>query len=261
MAENQQTKSKRDMLNERMRKRYPEKNFDNEEDFYGQISDDFDNFDNELAGYKEREQKIADMFAADPRSAVFMSKWMNGEDPQIELVRQFGIDVKDAADDPQKMEAIAEANKEFVERVAEEDRLEKEYKENLAASLTELDRLQQEMGVDDETINNAVQLLADISSSFIVGKITPEAIQMAMKAISHDADVAQAAMEGEVKGRNSKVEEKLRKPKGDGMPSSMPGSRSTGMPKDKPNLGALDRFDEGATTIWGRGNEKRIVRR
>jgi hypothetical protein len=41
-----------------------------------------------------------------------------------------------------------------------------------------------------------------------------------MKAINHDADVETANQEGIVQGKNTRIEEKLRKPKGgDGMPS------------------------------------------
>ena len=47
----------------------------------------------------------------------------------------FGTEIKDAIDDPERLEAIAEANKEYVERVAESKKLDEEYQANLADSL------------------------------------------------------------------------------------------------------------------------------
>lgn len=261
MAENQKTKSKKDAFMERMKTRYPDADFSNEEDFFGMISDDYDNYDNSLASYKQREKELSDMFMADPRSAMFLTSWRKGEDPLVLLVRQFGMEFKDAIDDPQRIEAIAEANKDFVKRVAKERELEESYKKNLAESLAMIEEMQQKDGIEADKVDAAVQMLADIASNMIVGKITPEAVKLAMNAMSHDEDVAQAAYEGEVKGKNAKVKEQLRKPSTDGMPSGLGGSSMDGLPKPKPDNGVLDRFGDEYSTIWDRGKEKRIRRR
>ena len=51
-----------------------------------------------------------------------------------------------------------------------------------------------------------------------MGKILPETIEMILKALNHDADVANAQEEGEVAGRNAKiVERKRNSKKGDGI--------------------------------------------
>ena len=47
-VETKQVKSKRDLLKERLRSKYPEKEFSDDEEFYGQISDDFDDSDKKL---------------------------------------------------------------------------------------------------------------------------------------------------------------------------------------------------------------------
>ena len=39
-VENSQVKSKRDAFKERMKSKYPDRNFDDEEVFFGQINDD-----------------------------------------------------------------------------------------------------------------------------------------------------------------------------------------------------------------------------
>ena len=71
-------------------------------------------------------------------------------------------------------------------------------------------------------------------------------------------DVEQADREGEVRGRNTKIEEKLRKGgKSDGTANL--GSKNgggKGASREMPDLGAIDQ-NYGTQNIWERGGEKR----
>lgn len=259
-TENQQVKSKRESMTERLQGRYPDADFTDDEALFGAISDDYDKYDKDIAGYQEREKAFTDMFTRDPRSASFLQSWRNGDDPVLVLVRSFGTDIKDALDDPERQEEIAAANKDFVDRVAREEEFDEQYQQNLAASLATIDELQQKNNLTDEQVDDAMLMLVRNALDIVMGKFTPEALDMAMKAINHDQDVAAAALEGEVKGKNTKAEEKLRKPKGDGMPALNGKNGGGGTPKPKRNLGALDNFGDNNKTIWERGNEKRIPR-
>lgn len=210
-------RTKRELLLERMQSKYPDKDFSDDEAVYGQIADDYDDYDKQIETYKGNEKQLTDMFTSDPRSAAFLAEWHNGGDPVIALVKQFGTDIKDAIDDPERLDEIAAANKEYLERVAKEKTLEEEYQSNLAQSLSMLEQLQKDNGLTDEQVDAAMALLLGIVSDGIMGKFTPENVNMAMKAISHDGDVAIAEETGEVRGRNAKIEEKLRKAQGDGL--------------------------------------------
>jgi hypothetical protein len=217
---NQNNRSKRELLMERLAKKYPDKDFSDDESLFGQISDDYDASDEELNGYKEREGKFADLLTSDPRSASFLVDWKEGKNPLIALIERFGEeDFRDALDDPALREQLSEANQKFIERVAKEKELEEEYNSNITETLDYLDKLQEEDGLSDEEIAETVQFLANIVKDGIVGKFTPESIEMARKALHHDENVAVASEEGEVRGRNAKIEEKLRKKgAGDGLP-------------------------------------------
>jgi hypothetical protein len=253
---NQPIKTKRELVMERMVSRHPDKDYSDDEALYGQIIEDVAQSDDEIAKYKEREQTFADMFTADPRSAQFMVNWRNGEDPTVGLIRQFGMEIKDAIDDPEMQEAIAQANKEYVERVAKEKEYEEMYKKNLEQTLLDLDAIQKEMGLSDEQAEGALMFLHTISSDGVLGKFSPESIKMALKAMNHDADVAQAAHEGEVKGRNTKIEEKLRtKKKGDGTAPLDGKNSNMGAKPTMPSMGAIDRFAAGES-IWDRGKKR-----
>lgn len=218
MAEIENVKSKRELLNERMKGKYPDMDFSDDEVLAGRINDDYDDYESQLNGYRDNEKKITDLFNADPRSASFMIGWSEGADPAVELVRQFGTDIKEAIDDPERQEAIAAANKEYLERVAKEKELEETYQANLAESLKNIDELQAKHGLTDEQVDEAMALVLQIANDAVVGKFTPETIEMAMKAINHDVDVDEAALEGEIRGKNTKIEETLKRNEaGDGV--------------------------------------------
>ncbi len=262
--DNQTVTKKRDIALNRMKSKYPEKNFEDEEDFFGQINDDYDEYDKQLSErdkqleeYKGREKVFSDMFTGDPRKAKFMQAWKDGEDPTIAMIRQFGPEFEDVLHDESKQEEIAAANKEYAERVAQEKQYEEEYQKNLQQSIDNISALEKN-GVDSEKLDAAFGLLIGIVRDGLMGKFSPESIEMAFKAISHDADVETAGQDGEVRGRNAKIDEKLRKSKkGDGT-EPLGGKNGAPEPKrEKPNLGALDRFDDDTQTIWERGKEKR----
>lgn len=240
-TENEKVKTKRELLTERLKNRYPDKDFSNEDDFFGQISDDYDESDKNLAGYQEREKAFSDMFTGDPRSAQFITDWRNGEDPEVALVRRHGKEtILDAINDPEKLEAIANANKEYVERVAKEKELEDMYQANLAESIKALEAMPEANGITDEDVDKAVEFLLGIIRDGIIGKIAPESVMMALKAINHDTDVETANQEGLVQGKNTKIKEELRKPKsGDGTTPLGGGSSAP-----RPRTGGYSIFDE-----------------
>lgn len=252
---NQPIKTKRELALERMQTRYPDKDFSDDEALYGQIVEDFAYGDDEIAKYKEREKAFSDMFTADPRSAHFLTAWRKGEDPAVMLVRMFGTEIKDAIDDPDMLDQISAAQKEYLERVAKNKEYEATYEGNMAETLKNIEAVQTEMGLTDEKIDEAMALLQGVVADGTLGKYSAESIKMALKALSHDADVAQAEHVGEVKGRNAKIDEKLRvKKKGDGT-LALDGKNNIRTSKPMPSLGAIDRFAEGES-IWERGKKK-----
>lgn len=216
----EQPKSKREQILERLKKKYPETDFEDEDSVFGKINEDYAEHENQLNQYKEREGRITDLFSKDPRSAQFIVDMAKGNDPWIAIIERLGIDgITDIMNDPTKQEEYAKANEAYVQRLAKEKTLEEEYQKNFAESMDLLERIQQERKLGDDTIDAAMELVIRIANEAIVGKFTEETIGMALNAITHDADVENANSEGVITGRNAKIEEKLRKPKaGDGIP-------------------------------------------
>lgn len=225
-------KSRRDQHLERLKTKYPDKKFEEDEEIFGQISDDYDQYEQQLGEYKGREKTLSDMFAADPRSAQFLTDMYQGQDPVLGLVRNFGAEIKDVMEDPEKQEEIAKANKEYVERVAKNKQLKDEYEANLGKSLEILREYQDQNSLSDDQIDEVMNRIISVINDGVLGKFAPETIDLFLKGINHDADVANANEEGEVAGRNMKIAENLRKSKkGDG---TMPLGGRNGQPGGSP---------------------------
>ena len=219
MAENNPVRSRRDQHLERLRKKYPEKKFEDEEEIFGQISDDYDAFEAENGAMKERERSLSNMFRENPEAAFILNDMREGKDPVMSLVRRLGIEVRDVMDDPAMQEELEAANKEYLDRVAKSKQLDEEYERNMDTTLNKtLPEYQQQNGLSDEQIDAIGAAWVQIIREGIMGILSPETITLIANALNHDADVANAQEEGEVAGRNAKIMEKMRNSKkGDGI--------------------------------------------
>lgn len=249
----------RDKLRKRLSERYPDQNFDADEDFYGRIDSDYEDYEGQLGRYRENEGKMVDLFNRDPRSARFLKEWADGNDPVILMIRHYGSDIKEILDDPDKIEEIAKANKEYVDRVAQEKDLEDQYEKNLEESLTLLEQVQKDRNLSDDDMEKVIAQLRDDANDVLMGRFTQDAIDRVLKALNYDQDVEAAGYEGEVRGKNKKIDEKLRKRnQGDGL-ARIQGS--TGGGGGQANREGFRNVIRGGS-IWDTGEpEKRTSRR
>lgn len=230
--ENKRVNSKKELLSQRMKDKYPDVNFDDDENLFGRINDDFDGFDNLIKDYKDRESKLAALFSDDPRSAEFLMNWMRGENPMVQLVKTFGtMGLKNMLEDENMLEEVAKANTEYLQKVAKAQELEEQFEKNIEQSLKDVETLNE----SEEDIDNAVNWITRLVTEAQMGIYKPENIQMAIKAINYDRNLEEVAYEAEIRGRNAKIEEKMRQ-LGDGTPQL--GSRNIKV-KTTPKQGSI----------------------
>lgn len=210
--------SKRDRHIGRLREKHPDKKFEDDEEIYGQIGDDYDEYERRIGEYEDRQRALGDMFATDPRSAQFLTELSKGENAVTSILKHYGTDIKEALEDPEVMQQVADAHAAEIERLAKNKQLDDEYAANMEKSLADIRQYQEEHGLTDEETDAIFFGLISIVRDGVMGKFSPERLDMMSKAINHDKDVAAAGEEGIVTGKNQRVTEKLRKSnKGDGL--------------------------------------------
>ena len=221
-ANNQEVKSRRDALRERMLKRNPELNVDDPEAYSGGISDYLDELDGQLSGYKEQQDKLNNMMNADPRAAYLLASLDNGEDLILSLVKLLRTNIRDILDDPD-----SEASKEYAKQVADGKARDAEEAANIEETKQIIAAWQEKNGLTDEEGNAVLDFLQGVLEDGLVGKVSEDSLDMGLKAIRHDEDVAEAADAALVQGKNTRVKEELRKRKETDGVSALDGTPNT----------------------------------
>lgn len=242
-------KSKREIFNERLKTKYPDREYADDEALFGQIGEDYDDYENRLGQYKEREDKMSEMFARDPRAAQFVRDMADGKDPWIAVIERVGSDgVIELMNDPEKKAAREEANAAYAEQLAKEKELEAEYEKNQAESIALREQMDAQYG--EALVDEALAVIDQIFKDALVGKITKETFDLAMKVVNREAELENARSEGEIAGKNAKIEETLRQQKsGDGIPA-MGGSVNSSAPQRQRQKSVLEMARDEEKGNW-----------
>lgn len=257
MTENEKVMSQRERLLARDGFKSSDRTYDTDEDVYAKVNEDYDNYDNQISRYKKNEDDLISMFSADPNAASLFVALRDGSKSFIsKLFELYGPEVREALDDPEVMEEIAEGSKKYLQRVADSKKYEEEAAKNLKKSMADFDAYVESKGLSDEEAEKLWETYWQVVDDGTVHIMQAPILDMISKGLNYDSDVEQAEIAGEVRGRNTKIEEKLRKGKrGDGMADL--GSRNVGTTaRDMPEFGALSKYDN-TQNIWERGGERR----
>lgn len=250
-------KKKKELFLERLRAKYPEIDFDDEENFYGRVNDDYEAYEGRISESAKQEGELTNLFSSDPRSADFLMSWKGGESPAVLMMRMFGPEFGDALEDPELQEKLSEARNEYIARQSKDKELQEQAKVNLSESLANLDAVQAECGLTDEQADQVFMAFDQIVDDAIVNKVSKQTWEMIRKSLNYDQDVAAAAHEGEVRGRNTKIDaNKQKKTVPENLPPAIMGNGEISETK-KPHLGALERFGDTGQSVWDRGGMKR----
>lgn len=186
---------------------------------YGAFLKYDDDREGELKGYKDSNQKLAEMFSKNPRFAAMMNDMLKGDDASVAFIKYFGQDALDAAGDEEKMKVITGANQEYLNRVAESEELRKKQEQNLQSSEADLSAFQSEQGMDDEAFAKFLDAVYGVVEQGLEGRIGRDFLEVFWKGLNYEKDVQEAVTTGEIEGRNQKITLENRTQKGDAVPN------------------------------------------
>lgn len=252
---------------DRIRDRYAAKNpgkeygSENADDaLVADVLAELDEYDARLAEFEEgqkQSQKMVELFNRDPRSAKYMLALGSGEGNPIDyLLDIFGPDILDALQSDEGRAKIVESNNKWLEKKSEEESTLQARMDNYAKSIDDLVAFADEKGLSDDQAMKVFEKVNQIGFDAIEGLYSREAYEMAYNAMNYANDVEKARQEGERDGRNSRIEEKLKKVS---RPADMPPALSgqgAGVPEAKPRK-EVDPFFAGVADEVNRGYGKR----
>ena len=195
----------------RARERFPDRTFadldaagpqEGVADLDDAIDEMLEEFSTRQASYDEKNNKLRELMLNSPDSAEFIQRWIETGDPRTALVETFGDDLGISE------EAQANFKDQLTgwrERKSANDALEAEAESNWQGSLQALEDWGNGKGLSLEQKRDVMLRLLAITFNGMENKYGTEDFDLALNAINHDTDVAEARREGEVTGRNAKI--------------------------------------------------------
>lgn len=201
----------------RLGEKYPDLDLDDEEGLYGAWNDEAAAADEDaaaLADYRAADERIGNAMADDPRMAGLLNELLNGGggDLLVSLIDKYGDDFVALLNDPDNEEfrkRLADKHAADVAAQAEREKLEREAENNIDESLNNLDAVCEELGISDDDKDEIYKSFIALCDDLVVDKVSADVWRMLANGYTHDADVEQAGNEGEVRGRNARIQEKL----------------------------------------------------
>lgn len=184
-----------------------------DDDLVDRYMKDSDDTASKMKEYEETDAKMSELFKKDKQSASFLMGMARGEDFLSNLQRNYGADIVEAMNDPEKLEALKKANEEYQQKVAQNKQLHEDWTSNMEQSLLTIAKAQEELNLGDEEVDEAMDKLKEVVDAYNSGKIDMDIVKLFMNAINHDRDVDTAAKEAEIKGRNANITEQMRRRK------------------------------------------------
>lgn len=248
-------KTRKDSFNERFGKKYPNVNLEDEDSYYGALSDEFDRIEK-----SDKEQRLlGEMLGRDQRSAGLLMVMKNGGNPMEYLIENYGEDFREALNDEEKAKEFAAAFAKNIEKRAESDKLRAQAESNMQSMIDALDEAQKDGSFKDEDAAKAFDYLysdGGLLDRILINDIRKEDWMMLMKAENYDRmksegeEAAKTAREeGVVEGRNANIDiQKKKQVQAKKMPGNIPSSASTRPEKKKDNFLAM--LDEKTKSVW-----------
>ena len=199
--------SNRERFLSRMKEKYPDVDYDDEDARYGTYNDYFDAMDSRTRELEQSDEGMRNLFSRDPRVADIMIDIAKGEDPAIAFYRAYPDYINQDLSDPDVAARLAEENKERIEKLqAEEEEKQRTGKER--------EDKQQAAG---EEIGGIVSMFVAIANEGITMDVSRETLELIRKGLGYDGDVAKAREEGSIEGRNERIGREKKRFMGDGI--------------------------------------------
>lgn len=223
----------REQLRGRMMSRYPDRNYDStdgqtspnslDESILEALAED----ENNLKGYQELKtetESLAQLFAKSPKAAQFLSALGRTGDPAAAIYEAYGKDAMEAFQSGNASEVIASIEANDAKMRAEQEQFEEEKAANLKKSIEGLDEFGKSKGLSEDEMVDLFLKGYNYLSDALVGIYSTEFFEMILKAQNYDSDIETARREGEVAGRNAKIQARdLTKQAGRVLPPAMQG--------------------------------------
>ena len=167
---------------------------------------------------QEMNNRMVETISDDPRAAQFFADMMNGQGGIKSLVRYFGKKLIDVEEGTPEYDEIMAADAEFMAEYERGKAFDEENRTKAQAWFAAFADYCNRMNLNEDVY--LVKIEDEFIKPVLEWEASDETFNKLVKAVDYDKDVDDAFEAGEIKGRNTNINEMRSKPS-DGMPSGL----------------------------------------
>lgn len=235
------TPTKREIFFANLKKKYPEREFADEDEFYAASMEGYDTEHEYRKSSESTNKEFFDKLQENPDVALFIGSILNKE--SFGKALSYLSDVLPFEEGSDDFNAYNESVAQRKARIAEAEAAAEEYERNLQESAESLKQFAEENNMTPEEATDFVQTMTEmIQDKLFSGKIDKDFLGLFYKAQNYDKDLVVAKEAGAIQGRNEKIDAKKKSlTKGDGLPAIRSSASALPMDEDEnPTVSALN---------------------
>lgn len=235
------TPTKREIFFANLKKKYPERKFEDEDEFYAASMEGYDTEHEYRKSSESTNKEFFDKLQENPDVALFIGSILNKE--SFGKALSYLSDVLPFEEGSDDFNAYNESVAQRKARIAEAEAAAEEYERNLQESAESLKEFAEENNMTPEEATDFVQTMTEmIQDKLFSGKIDKDFLGLFYKAQNYDKDLVVAKEAGAIQGRNEKIDAKKKSlTKGDGLPAIRSSASVLPMDEDEnPTVSALN---------------------
>jgi hypothetical protein len=208
-VENIPAPTSRDKFHERIKSAYPDDTFEGDDAIYDKASSHLDGLEEFKGKGMEVNQKLITMLRGEPELEGIVKCVLKGMPTRAAIAKYFSPEDLIPAEGEGDFNDYQTSANDRVQRVADRDKFETEVTDNLAESEATLKAFAEEVGLDDNQSAELIDLVSEIMGDLYKGKLPKSLLAHVHKSTTADKQIEDAAADGELKGKNAKIEEKM----------------------------------------------------
>jgi hypothetical protein len=214
----------RELFYERIRTSRPDAKYDDdEEEYFRQASAALDEHEKKSGEYDSMTQKLMSRFNSNPDEAEAFLDYLDGAPLPAAIRRRMGDEALSMKEGDEGWDEYVKAGEDRKAQHEESRKALDAFLANAKESDAVMSDFVSEHGMDEETAKTFTDMVLAVANDISAGRVTKDTLMMLKKARDYDSDIAAAREQGEVDGKNKKIEAEKKRMQGSGLPDAAVG--------------------------------------